>query len=199
MSSELTPLAYVVLSLVGRQGAGAHDLVQMAAGGQELYYAGAASKVYERAARLAQQGYLNAEKRPGKTRERTYYTLSDTGLAALQAWLEQPSRFPRIQSEAVTRVFASDLAVDEGAVVRSLQALESEIERLHRVLDDDERRAMQFPHRARQLRLVRSLGRRLLDAHTDWLAEVEDILGPAKPNRQRRHGDADDASDARST
>jgi DNA-binding PadR family transcriptional regulator len=199
MSSELTPLAYVVLSLVGRQGAGAHDLVQMAASGQELYYAGAASKVYERAARLAQQGYLNAEKRPGKTRERTYYTLSDTGLAALQAWLEEPSRFPRIQSEAVTRVFASDLAVDEGAVVRSLQALESEIERLHRVLDDDERRAMQFPHRARQLRLVRSLGRRLLDAHTDWLAEVEDILGPAKPNRQRRHGDADDASDARAT
>ena len=41
MSSELTPLAYVVLSLVGRQGAGAHDLVQMAASGQELYYAGA--------------------------------------------------------------------------------------------------------------------------------------------------------------
>lgn len=161
--------------------------------------AGAASKIYERAARLAQQGYLNAEKRPGKTRERTYYTLSDTGLAALQAWLEEPSRFPRIQSEAVTRVFASDLAVDEGGVLRSLQALESEIEQLHRVLDDDERRAMQFPHRARQLQLVRSLGRRLLDAHTERLAEVEDILGAPRPNPQRRDGDADDAADAGAT
>lgn len=195
MSSELTPLAYVVLSLVGRQGAGAHDLAQMAASGQELYYAGAASKIYERAARLAQQGYLDAEKRPGKTRERTYYTLSDTGLAALQAWLEEPSRFPRIQSEAVTRVFASDLAIDEDAVLRSLQALKPEIEQLHRVLDDDERRATQFPHRARQLQLVRSLGRRLLDAHTEWLAEVEDILGPPESNRQRQDRDPHDPAD----
>lgn len=199
MSSELTPLAYVVLSLVGRQGAGAHDLAQMAASGQELYYAGAASKIYERAARLAQHGYLNAEKRPGKTRDRTYYTLSDTGLRALQAWLEEPSRFPRIQSEAVTRVFASDLAIDEDAVLRSLQALKPEIEQLHRVLDDDERRAAQFPHRARQLQLVRSLGRRLLDAHTEWLAEVEDILGSPQPNRQLRHSDADEAADAGAT
>ena len=198
MSSELTPLAYVVLSLVGRQGAGAHDLAQMAASGQELYYAGAASKIYERAARLAQQGYLNAERRPGKTRERTYYTLSDTGLDALQTWLEAPSRFPRIQSEAVTRVFASDLAVDEQAVLRSLQALKPEIERLHRVLDDDERRAPQFPHRARQLQLVRSLGRRLLDAHAEWLAEVEDILGPRQPDRRNEDRDPPDPPGAAS-
>ena len=199
MSSELTPLAYVVLALVGRQGAGAHDLAQMAASGQELYYAGAASKIYERAARLAQQGYLNAEKRPGKTRERTYYTLSDSGLTALQTWLEEPSRFPRIQSEAVTRVFASDLALDEEAVLRSLQALKPELDRLHRVLDDDERRAIQFPHRARQLQLVRSLGRRLLDAHTEWLAEVEDSLGSSQPNGQHDDRDPHEPADAGAT
>lgn len=185
MSSDLTPLAYVVLSLVGRQGAGAHDLAQMAGSGERLYYAGAASKVYERAARLAQLGYLAAEKRPGRTRERTYYTLTDKGLAALRAWIEQPSRFPRIQSEAVTRVFASDLAVDEDAVVRSVRALEPEIEQLRRVLEDDERRAAAFPHRARQLALVRSLGHRLLDAHLEWIAEVQDALGPREATGPR--------------
>jgi len=45
MSSELTPLSRVVLALVGRGGAGPHDLVRMARGGQRLYYAGAASKI----------------------------------------------------------------------------------------------------------------------------------------------------------
>jgi hypothetical protein len=52
MSSDLTPLSYVVLALVGRDGASAHDLVRMARGGQRLYYAGAASKIYAERKRL---------------------------------------------------------------------------------------------------------------------------------------------------
>lgn len=176
MSTELTPLSYVILALVGRRGAGAHDLAQMVTSGERLYYAGAASKIYERVGQLAERGYLEAEKRPGKTRERTYYTLTSKGLAALQAWLKEPSPFPRIQSEAVTRVLASDLAADDHDVVQSVQALIPAIEHFHRVIDDDERRANAFPHRARQLQLVRSLGRRLLDAHLAWIAEVEELL-----------------------
>lgn len=177
MSSGLTPLAYVVLALVGREGAGAHDLVQMAVSGQRLYYAGAASKIYERAARLADLGYLAAERREGKTRERTYYTLTARGHSALQAWLSEPSPFPRIQSEAVTRVLASDLARDDEDVVSSVRAMLPLIEELRNALDQDELRAGAFPHRARQLRLVRSLGRRLLDAHLAWIDEVEEVLG----------------------
>jgi hypothetical protein len=35
-----------------------------------------------------------------------------------------------------------------------------------------------IPHRARYARLLQDLGRRLLDAHSDWLEEVEMELGP---------------------
>ena len=179
MSRELTPLSYVVLALVGRDGAAPHDLVRMARGGQRLYYAGAASKIYEQPKRLERLGYLSAEKRPGKTRERTYYTLTERGLASLQEWLAEPSSFPRIQSEAVARVLASDLAEDERVVAESLQALREEIAELSAEVDEDERRAPSIPHRERQLKLVRSLGRRLLQAHLDWIDEVERELGAA--------------------
>jgi PadR family transcriptional regulator, regulatory protein AphA len=177
MSSELTPLSYVVLALVGRDGAAPHDLVRMARGGQRVYYAGAASKIYEQPKRLERLGYLRSEKRPGKTRERTHYTLTTKGVAVLREWLAQPSSFPRIQSEAVARVLASDLAEDERVVAGSLQALRHEIAELAAGIDEDERRAALIPHRARQLKLVRSLGRRLLQTHLDWIEEVERELG----------------------
>lgn len=180
MSSELRPISYVVLALVGRGGAAPHDLVRMARGGQRLYYAGAASKIYEQPKRLERLGYLRAEKRPGKTRERTYYTLTEKGVTALREWLALPSSFPRIQSDAVARVLASDLAEDEGVVVESVQALRKEIAELAAGIDEDERRAVAIPHRERQLRLVRSLGRRLLQAHLEWLDEVERELASRK-------------------
>ena len=177
MSSGLTPLSYVVLALVGRNGAGPHDLVRMMRTGQGLYYAGAASKIYEQPKRLERLGYLRSEKCPGKTRERTHYTLTEQGVAALQEWLGQPSSFPRIQSEVSARVLASDLAPAEDVVVESVQALREEIAELAAEIDRDERRASTIPHRERQLRLVRSLGRKLLQAHLDWIEEVERELG----------------------
>jgi DNA-binding PadR family transcriptional regulator len=180
MARELTPLSYVVLALVGRDGAGPHDLVRMARGGQRLYYAGAASKIYEQPKRLERLGYLRSEKRPGQTRERTYYTLTENGLAALREWLGRPSSFPRIQSEAVARVLASDLAEDERVVAESLQTLRLEIADLLAGVDEDERRAPSIPHRQRQLKLVRSLGKRLLLAHLDWIDEVEHELGSTR-------------------
>ena len=170
-------MSYVVLALVGQGGAGAHDLVKMAVSGERLYYAGAASKIYERAARLADGGYLAAERRPGKTRERTFYTLTEKGLEALRDWIEQPSDFPRYQSDALTRVFAGDLAREPAAVVRSVRALLPQIEELRRELEEDERRAAELPHRSEQLRLTRSLASRLLEAHREWIEEVERALG----------------------
>jgi DNA-binding PadR family transcriptional regulator len=179
MSSELTPLSYVVLALVGRDGAAPHDLVRMARGGQRLYYAGAASKIYEQPKRLEKLGYLRSEKQPGKTKERTYYTLTEKGLTALREWLGRPSSFPRIQSEAVARVLASDLAENERVVGESLRTLRQEITELAAGIDEDERRTPSIPHRERQLKLVRSLGRRLLQAHLDWIDDVERELGAA--------------------
>jgi PadR family transcriptional regulator AphA len=183
MSRELHDLSYVVLNLIGRNGAGPHDLVQMARRGQRLYWAGAESKIYAEPKRLEGLGYLTSQKTPGKTRERTHYRLTEKGLRALQNWLAVPCRFPRIQSEAAIRIQASDLADDRAVVLESVTAMRAEIAELAALLDESTQREPDFPHRRTQLKLLHSLGRRILRAHLEWIEEVEHELGsrPAAP------------------
>ncbi len=175
--SDLNPLSYVVLALIGRGGAGAHDLVEMVRRGARLYWSAAPSKMYAEPKRLAHLGYVSARREPGRTRERTHYTLTPAGEAALRAWAAEPAHFPRIYSEAACRLVAGDL-VDDAALLRGLLALRGETAELDRLLDEAERVATTLPHRARNLRLVHSLGRKLVAAHEEWLDEIEAELAP---------------------
>jgi hypothetical protein len=91
----------------------------------------------------------------------------------------------RVQSEAVVRVLASDLALDKRVVIESLGSLREQIAELSQGVDEDERRAPSIAHRERQLKLVRSLGRRLLQAHLDWIEEVQQELGEEAPQAEQ--------------
>ena len=174
-STELRPFSYVVLVLVGRGGAGPHDLVRMMRAQGGLYWAAAESHWYAEPKRLERLGYLRSRKEPGRTTERTEYELTKQGVAALREWLKQPSPFPRIQHEAVVRVLAADLGSDED-VLESLSALEEEIAARRVLVDEALERAKALPHRERQLRLVHRLGSLLLDAHEQWLRDVRSEL-----------------------
>jgi DNA-binding PadR family transcriptional regulator len=176
LSSEaLTPFSHVVLVLVGVDGAGPHDLVRMAQQGR-IYAEFAPSQWYAEPKRLERLGYLSARKEPGKTRPRTHYTLTDEGRGALRAWMEEPSRFSRIFMEPAIRLLAADLVGDEAAL-GSLEPLRAEIAAHFARLDDAERIAGEIPHRERYLRLNHRLARRIVQAHADWLDEVEGELG----------------------
>jgi DNA-binding PadR family transcriptional regulator len=177
-SDALNPLSYVVLTLIGRGGASAHDLVDMTRRGARLYWAATPSKIYAEPKRLEGLGYVTSRREPGRTRERTWYTLTPEGEAALRDWVGRPSSFPRIYHEAAVRVLAGDLADDE-AVRSSVRALREELEELERRLDEAELAAESIPHRRRNLRLVQSLGRKLVAVHHEWVDEVERELGQA--------------------
>jgi hypothetical protein len=73
-------------------------------------------------------------------------------------------------------VLAGDL-VDDETTLRSLEGLRAELAEISADLDAGETAAEGLPHRARSLRLVHSLGRRLVRAHEEWLEEVERELG----------------------
>ena len=105
---ELSLFSYEILGLVGREGVGAHDLLQMARRGRILDWAGE-SQYYVEPKRLAKLGYLDARKEPGKTRERTVYSLTDKGLEALRAWARTPVRFTPMQGELLLRLLVADL------------------------------------------------------------------------------------------
>src|SRR5215211_396078 len=98
VNPELTLFSYEILGLVGRGGAGAHDLLRLARRGRILAWAGE-SQYYVEPKRLAKLGYLQARKEPGKTRERTVYTLTEKGLDALGAFAQTPVRFTPVKSD----------------------------------------------------------------------------------------------------
>jgi DNA-binding PadR family transcriptional regulator len=174
----------VVLILVGRGGAGPHDLARMAGQGR-IYAEFADSQWYAEPKRLAKLGYLSARKEPGKTRPRTHYELTAKGWEALRTWILEPTPFTKIQLEPAWRLMAADLVGDE-AVLKSLQGLRVAIAELTAQLDAADAGAGAVPHRERYLRLNHRLGRRILQAHLEWLDEVEQELGaPAPPARRR--------------
>jgi DNA-binding PadR family transcriptional regulator len=144
--------------------------------GARIYYAVAASRLYAEPKRLGQLGYVNSEKRPGKTRERTYYTLTDKGREALRRWILEPTPFPRIQNEAVPKLMSGDILGDDAQLLASLLTLRDEIDAEQAKRDEALRRYEALPHRRRYLLLVHALGIRLLQAHRDWLDDVEKEL-----------------------
>ena len=164
-----------MLTLIGETGAGPHDLVDMTRRGARLYWSAAPSKIYAEPKRLERLGYVTSRRERGRTRERTWYTLTDAGRAAVRDWVASPSGFPRIYHEAACRVLAGDLS-DGATVLESLRGLRKELDELTRLLAEAERVAAGLPHRERNLRLVHSLGRRLVAAHEEWLEEVEAAL-----------------------
>jgi PadR family transcriptional regulator AphA len=182
-TGTLTPFSYVVLTLVGRGGAGPHDLVRMARTGR-AYWDAADSQWYAEPKRLEWLGLLAAHKEPGRTRPRTHYTLTDAGREALAAWMNEPARFPRIQNEAVVRLMAADL-VGADAVLESLRALRAEFTAISAQLDAAEAAAAAVPSRTEYLLLNHALARRVLQAHVEWLDEVERKLRSGRPPRAK--------------
>jgi DNA-binding PadR family transcriptional regulator len=180
-STELTFFSYEILGLVGRGGAGAHDLLRMARHGRILDWAGE-SQYYVEPKRLAKLGYLQARKEPGKTRERTVYRLTEKGLQALDEFAQTPVRFVPVKSDLLLRLLIADL-VGEQATRESVAALREDLADLYARLDETEANTASLPHRRKYLLLVIGFLRRLLELHEQMVDEVERELIPARSPR----------------
>ena len=146
VNPELGLFSYEILGLVGRGGAGAHDLLRLARRGRMLDWAGE-SQYYTEPKRLARLGYLEARREPGKTRERTVYTLTEKGLDALRAYAETPVLFTPLKSDPLLRLLLCDL-VGEPVTRASMLTLRDELADLQRRLDESVATAEALPHRS---------------------------------------------------
>lgn len=170
-SDELSLFSYEVLGLVGRNGAGPYDLRAMVRRGRMLDWAGE-SRYYVEPKRLAALGYLEARKQPGRTRERTVYTLTEKGRRALRDWAATPARFTPVKSEPLVRLLIADL-VGERPTRESMSALRHEIAELSAHLAEAEASADTLAHRRKYLLLTTGFLRRLLDLYLELVDEVE--------------------------
>jgi PadR family transcriptional regulator AphA len=177
-NGELTLFSYEILGLVGRGHIGPHDLQRMISQGRILDWAGE-SQYYVEPKRLARLGYLEARKEPGKTRQRTVYTLTEKGLEALREWARTPVSFEPVKSELLIRLLICDL-VGEEVTRDSVATLRDDIADLKARLGDAERSADALPHRRKYLLLTYGFLRRLLALYTDFVAQLERDLAPPK-------------------
>jgi DNA-binding PadR family transcriptional regulator len=170
-STRPIPLSYVILAAIGEEGASTPELVDMASRGT-VFWTSSPSQIYAEPKRLMALGWITGEKQPAKTRRRTVYHLTRRGRAALRDWLRAPAGFPKLQHEASFRLFAGDM-IKDAEILASLRQLRADIEQMSLVLATNIARAPSLPHRTPYLLLQQDLGRRLLQAHTDWLETVE--------------------------
>jgi DNA-binding PadR family transcriptional regulator len=175
-SDELNLFSYEILGLVGRNGAGPHDLRRMVRTGRFFDWAGE-SRYYVEPKRLARLGYLESRREPGRTRERTVYTLTEKGYDALREWATTPTRFTPVKSELNVRILVTDL-VGEQATRESVLALREDLADLQERLAEAEASAASLPHRQKYLRLNILFVRRLLELHEELASEVERVFAP---------------------
>jgi DNA-binding PadR family transcriptional regulator len=186
-SPELSLFSYEILGLVGRYGAGPHDLLRMAKQGRMLAWAGE-SQYYTEPKRLAKLGYLSARKEPGKTRERTVYTLTEKGLNALREYARTPVSFTPLKSEPLIRLLICDL-VGEEVTRESMASLRDDIAEIQHRLEDAERRAAGLPHRHNYLLLATGFMRGYLELHLELIDRVEkELVGDEHPTVARSAG-----------
>jgi DNA-binding PadR family transcriptional regulator len=170
-TTELTLFSIEILGLVGRQGAGPHDLLRMAQRDRMLAWAGE-SQYYTEPKRLAKLGYLQPHKEPGMTRERTVYTLTEKGLDALREYASTPVSFTPLKSDALLRLLICDL-VGEEVTRASMATLRDDLADIAARLEAAEHRARDLPHREKYLRLVTGFLARFLELHQELLDDVE--------------------------
>ena len=182
-TTELTLFSIEILGLVGRDGAGPHDLLRMAQRDRMLAWAGE-SQYYTEPKRLAKLGYLTGRKEPGKTRERTVYTLTEKGLEALRQYARTPVAFTPLKSEALLRLLICDL-VGEEVTRESIATLRTDLADVVARVDGAERRAGDLPQREKYLLIVTGFLRRFLDLHEQLVDEVEQELGSGAGSRSR--------------
>ena len=93
-TDRLTPTSYLILGLLAREGAStAYELERHVAATVGKVWSFARTLLYTEPARLARLG-LVGETREAGGRRRRILTITEGGLAALNAWLDRPSSDP---------------------------------------------------------------------------------------------------------
>jgi DNA-binding PadR family transcriptional regulator len=183
VNNELSLFSYEILGLVGGGGAGAHDLLRMAKHGRILDWAGE-SQYYVEPKRLAKLGYLDARREPGKTRERTVYTLTGKGRQALLDYARTPVSVTPLKSDPLLRLLICDL-VGEAVTRDSLATLRDDVADLRHRLDESRQSASDLPHREKYLLIVLDFLSSLLDLHDNLVDRVERELGTGVAQARR--------------
>jgi PadR family transcriptional regulator, regulatory protein AphA len=197
MTSGPTATSFAILGLLGVQPWTAYELVAQSRRSLHWFWPRSEAHLYAELKRLVERGHAEAEVVEGRRRQRTRYTITPAGRAALQDWLRTEPAPPTLEIEGLLRL----LLGDQGSVKDLRGALETTACQA-RELDADGRALAQdllatggpFPQRLHLTeRLVAFYGEfvsLLIRWCDDTLAEVETWpdtrdIGLTPPARER--------------
>lgn len=108
MPSAPTATSFALLGLLGIQSWTAYDLVAQAKRSLHHFWPRSEAHLYAEVKRLVERGYAQAEVVEGRRRQRTRYTITPTGRAALEDWLGTEPAPPAFEIEGLLRVLLAD-------------------------------------------------------------------------------------------
>jgi DNA-binding PadR family transcriptional regulator len=177
---KLTATSYAILGLLGVRSFSAYELTKQVRRSLHFCWPRAETRLYQEPKNLLEHGLVKATTTANGRRSRTEYAITAKGRKALRGWLGEPSAPPRLESEALLRLFFADHGTKDD-LLATLAELEEQALALRRQAVEQGAEYLvgtaPFPERLHILALV---GRFTLD-HTalvvDWArwarAEVE--------------------------
>ncbi len=133
---DLSTTAYVVLGLVRVNPRSGYEIKAVVDETTRFFWAASYGQIYPELRKLSEAGLVEGVDEPTGGRKRTVYSITDAGLAELQAWLTQPPETFELRDEGLLKLFfAGALPPEESlTTLRAMRAHhEEKIEELREI------------------------------------------------------------------
>jgi len=170
--SRLTVSSYAVLGLLAIQPWTAYELTQQATRSLRFAWPKSERLLYAEPKKLVEHGLATAQQDPVGQRNRTVYTITNEGRAALAAWMATSPQPPVLEAEALLRLlFAENGSRDD--LMAALDVMADDAAKLHEevatinvgYLDGHH----PFPHRTHLSVLFATFQLELFDLMVKWV------------------------------
>lgn len=121
---KLTPTSYLMLGMVRLGVSSGYAIKKVADRSTQNFWPTSLAQVYPELARLEGAGLLNRRDDPQGGRNRSAYTITESGETALRGWLRSPRLAPaQMRDEGLLRLFFADAldGEDQRKLVRMLR------------------------------------------------------------------------------
>lgn len=113
MPSKPTTTSFALLGLLGIKPWTAYEMVAQIKRGMYLFWPRSEAHLYAELKRIVERGHATAEVVEGTKRQRTRYTITPEGRAALEEWSETEPSPPIVEVEGFLRMFLGDQMTKE--------------------------------------------------------------------------------------
>ena len=108
MAKPVTTTSYALMGLLNIQPWSTYELAKQVERSLGWFWPRTERKIYDEAKRLVDNGYATARPEPTGSRPRTVFKITVKGRRAVRTWLDETSAPPKLEAEALVRIFFAD-------------------------------------------------------------------------------------------